>query len=356
VLNRLLRWAHFVLIFVVQLRSNATFPQFFDGGQREQKLVEGRFKDVMDWDWHRLKVDFRFNCIKDIFETRIPDVLRWFVLFVYGVQAGGSDADVVADRGQKINEGQTYIQQMLPQITQNLGACLRLATFIAEMTGKIHRTAEMQEILDELEDATELAELEKAKLRAEDKENEEESVRVVMSGCDVVTPRGECIVSDLSFEVSEGQGLMVTGRGGTGKTSFARVIGQLWEPQGGKFTLPQETGNPLVDLKKVFVVPQKIHMALGSLQDQVTYPQFIPREERTRALEVQMQEVLDLVGIGYLVNRWEGDADETNYETHAGWDHIVRWEDVLSLGEQQVCPAFQRSERVARTCAVPSFI
>eukprot|EP01043_Picozoa_sp_COSAG02_P094517 COSAG02_NODE_30944_length_542_cov_0.914221_2_plen_101_part_01 len=72
------------------------------------------------------------------------------------------------------------------------------------------------------------------------------SVRVVMSGCDVVTPRGECIVSDLSFEVSEGQGLMVTGRGGTGKTSFARVIGQLWEPQGGKFTLPQETGNPLV--------------------------------------------------------------------------------------------------------------
>ena len=332
------------------LRSNAHFPQFFDGGSREQKLVEKRFKDVMDWDWHRLKVDFRFNCVRNIFETRIPDVLRWFVLFTYGVQAGGSDADVIADRGRTINEGQTYIQQMLPQITQNLGECLRLATFVSEMAGKIHRTAEMQEILDELEDATELKELEDAKLRADGKENDEEGVRVVMSGCDVVTPRGECIVSDLSFEVSEGQGVMVTGRGGTGKSSFARVIGQLWEPHGGKFTLPRETGNPLVDLQKVFVVPQKIHMALGSLQDQVTYPQFIPKEERTKELEVQMKEVLDLVGIGYLVERWDGDADETNYEDHAGWDHIVRWEDVLSLGEQQVWQISRRSARRELLC------
>lgn len=99
-------------------------------------------------------------------------------------------------------------------------------------------------------------------------------------------------------------------------------------------------------------MPQKIHMALGSLQDQVTYPQFIPKEERTRELEVQMQEVLDLVGIGYLVKRWEGDADETNYEEHAGWDHIVRWEDVLSLGEQQVCTAFQSSQNGTSSCAL----
>lgn len=158
---------------------------------------------------------------------------------------------------------------------------------------------------------------------------------------------------------------MVTGRGGTGKTSFARVIGQLWETQGGEFILPAETGIPLVDLQKVFVVPQKIHMALGTLQDQVTYPQHIPKEHRTPELERRMQEMLDLVGIGYLVKRWAGnrlpiiyvfecrvvtpvnphgmilgcvplgDADETNYEEHQGWDHVVRWEDVLSLGEQQ---------------------
>ena len=45
--------------------------------------------------------------------------------------------------------------------------------------------------------------------------------------------------------------------------SFARVMGRLWEPQGGEFILPMETGDPLTNLKKLFVVPQKIHVALG---------------------------------------------------------------------------------------------
>ena len=210
------------------------------------------------------------------------------------------------------------------------------------------------EIIDELEDAAELKAIERQTKRnaatTSGDDGKEEPARVVMESCDLVTPRGECIVSDLSFDVSEGQGLMITGRGGTGKTSFARVMGQLWEAQGGVFTLPPETGNPLVDLKKVFVVPQKIHMALGSLQDQVTYPEFITKENRTPELELRLQEMLELVGIGYLVARWEGDADETNYEEHEGWDHIVRWEDVLSLGEQQrmgVARMFYHSPKIA---------
>ena len=67
-------------------------------------------------------------------------------------------------------------------------------------------------------------------------------------------------------------------------------------------------------------------------------------------MERRLQEMLDLVGIGYLVKRWEGDADETNYEDHLGWDHTVRWEDVLSMGEQQrmgVARMFWHSPKIA---------
>lgn len=258
-----------------RVKTCAESIAFFDGGKREQNIVERLFSDVMNQEWYRLKVDFRFNCVQDIFQTRIPDVLRWIIVFYYGLLRG-TDAEIIADGGREINEGQTAIMALLPQITQNLGECLRLATFVSEMVGKIHRTAEMQEILDELEDAAELRQIQHLENSAGSaKGPEEEGVRVVMRGCDIVTPRGECIVSDLSFDVREGHGLMVTGRGGTGKTSFARVIGQLWQPQGGEFILPPETGKPLVDLKKVFIVPQKIHMALGTLQDQVTYPQHV---------------------------------------------------------------------------------
>ena len=43
-----------------------------------------------------------------------------------------------------------------------------------------------------------------------------------------------------------------------------------------------------------------------------------------------MQELLDLVGVGYLVTRWAGDAAGKKRADHKGWDHETKWEDVLS--------------------------
>ena len=81
--------------------------------------------------------------------------------------------------------------------------------------------------------------------------------------------------------------------------------------------------------------PQKIHMATGTLADQVTYPSRIEPAERTPAVEARLQELLDLVGVGYLVTRWAGDAAGRKRAEHKGWDHETKWDEVLSLGEQQ---------------------
>ena len=111
---------------------------------------------------------------------------------------------------------------------------LDLATKLGEMAGKIDRTAEIQEVLDELEDEDLIKELEEAE---EDKANAgtakatqkaaDQDMVIKMEGVDVVTPAGEAIASDVNFTVKKGQALMITGRGGTGKTSFARVIAGL---------------------------------------------------------------------------------------------------------------------------------
>ena len=45
-------------------------------------------------------------------------------------------------------------------------------------------------------------------------------------------------------------------------------------------------------------------MALGTLADQLTYPVVV--EKRSAELEKRLQELLDLVGIGHLVDRWSG--------------------------------------------------
>eukprot|EP01048_Picozoa_sp_COSAG05_P004916 COSAG05_NODE_279_length_12322_cov_79.874744_8_plen_112_part_00 len=76
-------------------------------------------------------------------------------------------------------------------------------------------------------------------------------------------------------------------------------------------------------------------MATGTLADQVTYPIRIGPQDRTPAIEARLQELLDMVGVGYLVSRWAGDAAGQTHSDHQGWDHETAWGEVLSLGEQQ---------------------
>ena len=53
---------------------------------------------------------------------------------------------------------------------------------------------------------------------------------------------------------------------------------------------------------------------MGTLADQITYPQLVKKEDRTKEQEEKMMELMNLVGIQYLVDR-EG-----------GWDSVRVWE------------------------------
>lgn len=46
------------------------------------------------------------------------------------------------------------------------------------------------------------------------------------------------LVKDLSLKICEGQGLLITGNTGTGKTSLLRVLGGLWDSMKGEPALP----------------------------------------------------------------------------------------------------------------------
>lgn len=91
----------------------------------------------------------------------------------------------------------------------------------------------------------------------------------------------------------------------------------------------------------VFIVPQKVYMAQGSLADQITYPLHLLPSFRTSEVlslsfhfsflnsneclfqeEEHLRTLMELVGVGYLVDR-------------EGWDVTMKWQDILSLGEQQ---------------------
>ena len=62
----------------------------------------------------------------------------------------------------------------------------------------------------------------------------------------------------------------------------------------------------------IFLVPQRVYSSMGSLMDQITYPQRFEPTDRTPAMEEEMRGLLRLVGVEFLVAR-EG-SEETS-----GW-------------------------------------
>uniref|UniRef100_A0A8D0AV93 ATP-binding cassette, sub-family D (ALD), member 3a n=1 Tax=Sander lucioperca TaxID=283035 RepID=A0A8D0AV93_SANLU len=131
----------------------------------------------------------------------------------------------------------------------------------------------------------------------------------------LATPNGDILIRDLTFEVRSGTNVLVCGPNGCGKSSLFRVLGELWPLFGGHLTKPERG--------KLFYVPQRPYMTLGSLRDQVIYPDTYEDQRRKGISDQVLKEYLDNVQLGHILER-EGN-----------WDTVQDWMDVLSGGEKQ---------------------
>jgi ATP-binding cassette subfamily D (ALD) protein 3 len=131
----------------------------------------------------------------------------------------------------------------------------------------------------------------------------------------LVTPNGDVLIPSLTFKVVSGQNVLVAGPNGCGKSSLFRILGGLWPVFGGILVKPTTD--------KLFYVPQRPYMTLGTLRDQVLYPLSYKQSKEMGITDAQLYDALKLVQLDHLVDR-EG-----------GWDTIQDWMDKLSGGEKQ---------------------
>lgn len=138
---------------------------------------------------------------------------------------------------------------------------------------------------------------------------------IKFDGVPLVTPNGDVLIKEMSFEVLSGRNVLVCGPNGCGKSSLFRVLGELWPAFGGTLTKPHAG--------KLFYVPQRPYMTIGTLRDQIIYPDSIGNMKMKGFTDNHLKDFLDKVHLGYILDR-EG-----------GWDSIQDWIDVLSGGEKQ---------------------
>ena len=178
---------------------------------------------------------------------------------------------------------------------------------VSKLIGSATRLCELFDVLDDLDRANALADAKLPKIQ-------EIPTDIAMENVDLVTPNGECLASGVNLRLSQGDSLMITGPNAAGKTSFFRVLSGLWPlPKGGSLSYPEG---------RVQLVPQRVYSVVGTFSDQVTYPKHTAKDDRTPEEEERMKQALSMTGVDHLLGIHK-------------WDDVKRWEDTLSLGEQQ---------------------
>ncbi len=138
-----------------------------------------------------------------------------------------------------------------------------------------------------------------------------EDSRIHLDQVTLMTPKGQrTLTRELSMTLQSGQGLVIVGHSGVGKSSILRAIAGLWNTGSGQIVRPQ--------LSEMLFLPQRPYMVLGNLREQLLYPQ-----TSAQVGQDYLKDVLQQVNLGDLVDRVGG------FETE------LDWADVLSLGEQQ---------------------
>ncbi|MGI2902114.1 ABC transporter ATP-binding protein/permease [Tolypothrix sp. VBCCA 56010] len=135
--------------------------------------------------------------------------------------------------------------------------------------------------------------------------------RLAVENLTLETPNYQkTLFKNLSVELQPGQGLLIMGESGSGKTSLLRALAGLWNSGTGVIFRPE--------LGEMLFLPQRPYMILGTLRDQLIYP-----NAKVDVSDEELRQILHRVNLSNLAERF------------GGFDVEKDWSYVLSLGEQQ---------------------
>ncbi|XP_029474557.1 ATP-binding cassette sub-family D member 3 isoform X2 [Rhinatrema bivittatum] len=309
-----------------RLITNSEEIAFYNGNKREKQTIHTAFHKLVEHLHNFILFRFSMGFVDSIIAKYLATVVGYLVVSRPFLTPGhprhlkSTHAELLEDYYQS--------GRMLLRMSQALGRIVLAGREMTRLAGFTARITELMQVLKDLNSGKYERTMVSQQDKVLDAERIETAPLVAGSGeiiivdniikfnhVPLVTPNGDVLVRDLNFEVKSGANVLICGPNGCGKSSLFRILGELWPLFGGSLTKPERG--------KLFYVPQRPYMTLGTLRDQVIYPDTLEEQKRKGISDQVLKEYLDNVQLGQILDR-EG-----------GWDSVQDWMDVLSGGEKQ---------------------
>ncbi|KAK3609748.1 hypothetical protein CHS0354_029196 [Potamilus streckersoni] len=305
-----------------RLITNSEEIAFYQGNRREQTIILATFRKLVNHLRYCIFFKLQMGFIDNIVAKYIATVFGYLVVSRPFLNLA-HPRHLHSSHSERLED---YYKsgRMLVRMAEAIGRIVLAGREMTRLAGFTARITELLQVLDDISRGHYV----RTMVSEQNKESSSShlefkpgSGKIVIQDhiirfekVPLVTPNGDVLVKEMNFEVQSGVNVLVCGPNGAGKSSLFRILGELWPLFGGTLTKP--------DKGKLFYIPQRPYMTVGTLRDQVIYPDS-PGEQLKRGVkDSDLAEILRKVQLEYIQER-------------EGLDAVQDWMDVLSGGEKQ---------------------
>jgi vitamin B12/bleomycin/antimicrobial peptide transport system ATP-binding/permease protein len=272
---------------MIHVRDNAESIAFYQGEDLEQNQINRRFSTALKN--ANLLIIWRsflgiFQRVYKYFSRLVPYAILAPLFFASQIKFG------------VIGQGIFAFSMVLDSLSIIVNRIHEISAFSAG----IKRIAALSEKLDANQQKDD---------RAQDRIQTHLANQFILTNLTLRTPDAErTLFEDLSLRLETDEPLLVVGPSGCGKSSMMRALAGLWTNGSGTIERP--------DNSDMLFLPQKPYMLLGTLREQLQYPNL-----RADITDNEIRSALTAVNLDRLQD--------------TSLDEDQDWGNVLSLGEQQ---------------------